>query len=205
MSISKTNITTFVNKALDGSYTGTELDIAINRVLSDLSKMAVLIDDDDTQVLTSSSTNLDYPTDCLDTDQAIISVELIDSNSVSQGRMRRLRGGWREYLRQMKQFNSSTRSDPGWMVTHDRKIYLYPPPGASYTTNINYYKRHGDIATDTLFDDSWDNAVYFGTVYFEALLNGSKEEMSIWQPQYYAEKEDRRRSIPREIAIEGAY
>ena len=59
MSIEKDNIITFVNEALRELYSDTDLDVAIQTCLNDLSKEGLLVDTDDSPSLASSDTTLD--------------------------------------------------------------------------------------------------------------------------------------------------
>ena len=204
MAITKASILTFVNAAFSAAKTGSDLDIYIQEALDDLSKMHGLKDEDTTQTLVSGTTYLDYPDDALDTDQAIITVELTDSSSVRQGSLRRLRGGWDEYIRLMRHVGSSSRTLPTHMLTHDAKIYLYPIPGAAYTSSIWYYKLHQAIDSGVEFRDTWAKAIKYGACYYYSLLSASSEYISLWEGRFLVEKENMRRTISRELMIEGS-
>lgn len=200
--ITKADILEVVNEAFAQSYSGSNLDVPIKMALDDLSRMHVLKAEDTTQTLTSSSDYLTYPSDALYTDQAIISVVLTDSNGNRQNPLYRLRGGWTRYNEMMSYANASSRSYPAYMVTKDRKIYLWPPPSGNYTSSIWYYKLHQDIDSGVEFDDEWKNAICYGTIFFKAKLMASSEYLSLWQPEYLQEKERMRISIPRDLSME---
>lgn len=202
MAITKTEILAAINLAFEASYSDTDRDIEIQMMLDDLAKMHVLKASDATQTLVSGSFYLTYPTDALDTEQAIISVVLTDSSSVACAPLKHLPGGWQEYNYLMQSYSVSGAGEPAYMVRHDRKIYLYPDPSESYTATIWYYRRHSALATTMDFTDDWRNCLYFGACYFTALMGGDSEGVGIWESRYYTEKERMRMRIPREMAIE---
>lgn len=206
MSITHAEILATVNEAFETTYAAANIANALRMALNDLSRMHVLKAEDTSQSTSTSTVYLDYPSDALNTDQAIISVQLTDSNGVDQGRLQRLRGGWREYRSQMEEFNTSHRSEPSHFVTHDRRIYLFVPPGAVYTTSIWYYRRHPELTTDgtSVFEDEWQTAIEFGTIRYKAMLLHDRKFLNIYDPIYRDEKEQMRLQIPREPSIEGA-
>ena len=201
MAILKADILSYVNAAFATALT--DIDLYIQLALDDLSKMHCLVDQDTSQTLADGDEYLDYPSDALDTDQSIISVELTDSSSVRQGSLRRLRGGWDEYIRLMKRSSICTGL-PGWMVTHDLKIYVLPTAGASYTSEIHYYKLHQAVDSGVEFRDDWATAIKLGTAYQYALLSGSAEYLALYEGRYLVERENMRRTISRELMIEGS-
>lgn len=207
MAVTKAQILTFASDALgmhDSPYTGTDLDVQIQAALDDLAAMHCLPATDTSQTLTSSSTYLNYPSDCLNTQQAIRSVVLTDSSAVRQAPLDWLPGGMDEYNRLMEAFSTSARSTPAYRVCDGSTIWLYPAPEAAYTVAIDYYKRHPDIALGTVvFPDDWKMAIFMGTVYFAHLLAGDEPGINLWEPRYFEKKERCRISIPRETTIRG--
>lgn len=197
MTISKSTILSFANRGLEGSYSGTELDIEIQEALDDLAQMHVLEGQDTSQALAAGTTYLSYPSTCLDSEQAIIDVTITDDDGLQQPPLVPLPGGWAEYANLMTHYNSTQRSTPGYYVVRNRRLYVYPVPSSAYTTSIRYYRRHQALASGIEFDDSWQQAIQYGTLYFFHLLAESQEGMAIWQPKYYEEKERRRLHIPR--------
>ncbi|MEN6546412.1 MAG: hypothetical protein ABFE07_10250, partial [Armatimonadia bacterium] len=153
MTILKADILTFVNEAVEAQYSGTDLDVKIQTALDDLAEMHCLKAEDATQTLTDASSYLVYPTNCLSTEQAIISVVLRDIDDVRGKPLRQIPGGWFEYNRIMENASYSSRGDPEYMVCHDRKIYLYPAPDENFTTSIWYYKKHQALSSGIEFPD----------------------------------------------------
>lgn len=204
MTISKTAIIAYVNEAMETSYSGSDLDIAIQAVLDDLSGMFSLLEEDTSQSLSSSSYYLSYPSDCLDGEVAVVDVVLTDSSSVRGEPLRHLNGGWQEYGRLMEAYTTSLRSLPKYMVRHDRKIYVWPPPDGTYTSSIWYYKLHQAVDSGIEFPDSWRQAIYQGTVWQKALLIGRQETITQWEPKYNTQKELCRLTITRRSKIMGA-
>lgn len=205
MAITQAEILAFVNKAVgEGTYSGTDLDIEIQMALDDLSSMHCIEDEDTSQSVTNASYYLDYPTRCIPTEQAIIGVVLTNSSGVVCAPLKHLPGGLNEYNRLMEAFSMSARSTPEWMVRQDQRIYLYPPPDDTYTSSIRCYVRHQPIADGVEFYDDWRTAVYFGAVYYTALLMNATELLNLWESRYYTEREKMRRTISRPTAIEGS-
>jgi len=204
MAILKADILAFVNEALEAAYSGTDLDVAIQLALDDLAAMHVLKDEDTSQSATLATYSLDYPTDALGTEQAIISVVLTSSAGVRGAPLRHLPGGWRAYNELMEAFSASSGSVPAYKVCHDRKIWLYPAPDGTYTADIWYYKNAQAVALDIEFDDEWGKAVKYGSAYFKALLQNSVNLLNLWRPLYMEEREACRLRIPRDVMLENS-
>lgn len=202
MTISKSDILAFVNKAVHGNYTGTDLDIEIQMALDDLAGMHCLKDEDTTQKTSGSGYYLNYPSDCLSTEQAIISVTLADASGPWPA-LTQLTGGWQEYLRAMGFYTDSGRSTPRTMVCNNGKIYLYPAPSGEYDASIFYYKRAQAVALGIEFPDDWKLAVFYGSLYFTHFLAESSEGMQRSGTMYFAEKERCRIGIPRDLGMVG--
>ena len=199
MAITKSGILAFVNAAFQETCSGTDLDIQIKLCVDDLAEMHVLDGEDATQTLSDLSTYLEYPSDCLDTAQSILSITLTDSSGVRHRPLVRLPGGWDKYQRLMR--SVTTGSTPLYWVPRSRRIYIYPMSGGSYTTSIWYYRRHQAIGSGFEFDDTWEKAIFFGTAYYTALLKQWESLINIWLPQYQSEKEERRLGIPRDLQM----
>ena len=204
MAILKAEIIAYVNAALGKSYSGSDLDIQIKAALDDLANMHVLTGTDTSQTLANGDTYLTYPSDSLETKQAIRSIKLTDSNSLQLAPLKQLRGGYKEYLRLMESFSTASRSEPAWYAHQDGRLYLWTPPGGSYTVEIRYYKLAQAVDSGIEFPESWRNAIYFGTIYQKALLGADSVYRDQWEPRYYGEKANCRLRIPRENEMEGA-
>lgn len=204
MSITKANLLSFANVALDAEYSGTQLDEAIKLVLDDLSKLHALLAEDTSQSLVTDDRYLEYPSDALETDQAIKSVTLTGTGNVLYDSLRYLPGGWDAYQSLMEYHNTANNGVPRYRVIHDKRMYLWPPPDGAYSASIWYYKLHQDISLGIEFDDNWATAIKYGTVSFWAMLKSSADLMAIWEPRYREERERCRLRVPRETEIEGA-
>jgi hypothetical protein len=169
----------------------------ITVILGELAGMYVLDATDATQTLTVASYYLTYPTDALDSEQAIQEVVLTDSSSVQLEPLDVLARGWHEYCQLMKSFASGDRSTPTQYIAHDRKIYLYPAPNGTYTTSITYYKRHPAGVSNIVFSGDWDNAMRYGVVAQVCLHYGLDAAYAKWYPRYREEAERQRISHSR--------
>lgn len=177
------------------SFSGTQLHTAIQLCLNDLSNEDLLVGTDTGQTLTSSSVSLDYPTDF----KSPISIVLINSNSVRQAPLEKLKGGHREY-RKLRD-NDSATGEPEAYSEFDDKFWLWRPSNGAYTTEIEYYRKHPQTPTAILFGEECRNAIYFGTIYYKALLRGMTKHIARWQPIWLAEKLDRAAAAPQEPRI----
>jgi hypothetical protein len=182
MSITKAAILTHLNAALRRSET--DIDPYIILTLEDLSDLHLLKANSTALTVTSSSVYLDYPTDALDDQHAIISVTLTDSSSERQWPLDPVIGGWREYCREMTGFTSSSRSIPTHYVCNDRKIYLLPAPDSTYTVDLWYFKRHANSADTIEFTDSWSRAIKFGTLFEFCVAHKLVDYISIYSQRY---------------------
>jgi hypothetical protein len=203
MTIAKADILSFINEAVEASYAGTDIDTKIQVALEDLSQMHCLLAEDTTQSLTSGSFYLPYPTNALNTDQAIQSVVLTGSSGATPP-LKQIPGGWDAYSQLMEVYSSASGGVSEWMVCHASRIYVYPQPDGTYPAKIWYYKFHPALALGIEFPNEWANALKFGTAYFIGLLGGDDNLMNRWEPRYFAEKERCRLRIPRDLSIVGA-
>lgn len=186
----KTAILAFVNEALNTSFSGTDLDIAINACLADLSSEDLLVAQDTSQTLTSSSLTLAYPTSY----RSIISIVLISAGGVREGPLLEIPGGYREYCELRD--NDANKGTVEWFAEHKELFHLWRPPNASFTTEIDYYRDHPQTPANILFDEGFRNAIYFGTTFFKALLMQRDTDVARWGPMYAHEKDNRRMAAP---------
>lgn len=192
------DINAVVGEALhadDSAFSGTQLHTAIQMCLNDLSNEDLLAGTDGDQTLSSTSLTLDYPTDF----KSPISIVLINSSGVRQAPLEKLKGGHREY-REFRD-NDSATGEPEYYSEFDDKFWLWRPSNGSYTTEIEYYRKHPQTPADILFGEEFRNAIYFGTIYYKALLRGMSAHIARWLPVYLAEKEERRAAAPAEPRI----
>lgn len=189
----KTAIIAVVNEALRENYS--DLDTAIQLCLNDLSNADLLVGTDDTQTLSLGDLTLDYPADF----KSLIALVLIDSSSVRQAPLKKLPRGHRHY-RELRDNDAST-GITSWFSEFDNKFWLWRPPNGSYTTEIEYNRRHPKTPGAILFGEDFRNAIYFGTTYYKALLTKKTEYIAIWHPRFLVEKEERRLAAPEQVRI----
>ena len=183
MAILKTDILTFVNRALQRSET--DIDIEIQLALNDLSNEDFLEAEDTDQTLASGDLTLDYPTDYRD----LVSIVLINSSSVRGDDLIALPQGFKQY--QNLRSNDSTTDSPEYYAEFERKFHLWRPPGGYFTTEIKYYRFHPQTVGNIIFPDEFRNCIYYGAAYFRALTFGLTRLINIWGPQYFSEKGQR--------------
>jgi len=188
MAITTGEILTFVNGVLNREET--DIDTQLRLVVDDLADLHVLEGLDGTQSLTSTSWHLVYPTDCLDTEEAIISVQLKDSSGIYGPLLKVWPGGWRDHVEYSE--GNPSRSVPACYAINERKIYLDPRPASDYTATIHYYRRHGTSLTTLDFTDDWKRCVLFGAALEVACKYGLPNAVNLWGGRYEREKEKRR-------------
>jgi len=198
MSITKAGIIAFWNEARKGKLgdTSETLDIAIQACLDDMSKANLLLSCDTSQTLTSTSTYLEYPDMCkrLESGGIVLNDGNYDLKPLTEI-------SWEEYGQLMGSFNDGGRTTPRQYAEHYKRFYLYRPPGASYTSTIWFYKYHAKDVANIEFGDEFQNAVYFGTVYFKSKIQGNLKYEEIWQKNYYEQKQLCRLNMPSQPCI----
>lgn len=196
------NIVTAINAAVgealhadDSTFSGTQLHKAIQMCLNDLSNENLLVDTDEIQTLTSGDLSIAYPTDFKD----LVSITLVDSSSVEGKPLIKLPDGHKEY-RKLRQNDAST-GVTSWYSEFDNKFWLWRPINDNYTPKIEYYRRHPQTPTAILFGEEFRNAIYFGTIYYKALLRKMRDHIAEWRPVYLIEKNERRAAAPEQPRI----
>ncbi len=196
MAIDRNDIIAFVNEALQTNFSGTDLDVAIKTCLNDLSKSNLLTGEDTTQTLADGDETLDYP-DCFKQE---ITITLNDgSNDLAP--LVPLAGGFREYKNLMRSFNAGLRSNPTQFAKNNNKIFIYPTAGASFTTDIWFYKHHAQSADTFEFGDDAINAINFGTTHFKSHLMRREWYADKWIAFYENEKIDLRAIVESQVSI----
>lgn len=191
----KSVIIAVVNDALREAYSGTQLDTAIQLCLNDLSNENLLVSTDESQSLTSGDLSINYPTDYKD----LVAITLVDSSNVEGKPLKKLPGGHKTY-RELRDNDAST-GITSWFSEFDDKFWLWRPANGSYTPKIEYYRRHPQTPDYILFGDDFRNAIYFGAIYYKALLEKKTDYIAIWRPVYLVEKEERRLAAPEQPRI----
>ncbi len=195
MSIEKDNIITFVNEALRELYSDTDLDVAIQTCLNDLSKESLLVDTDDSQSLASGDTTLDYP----DGFREIVAITLTNANDNTDEPLEPLAGGHEEYRALV--LSGTSRGTPKYYSEFDDKFWLWSMPGAAFTVKIEHYKAHPQDVDDIEFGDDFANVINFGTAYYKALIAAKTTYISVWGPPYIIEKDAVRLLVPQQPHI----
>lgn len=200
MSIEKADIIAFWNEARKGKLADDSdvLDVALQACLDDLSNFNFLLSSDTTKTLTSTSTYLAYPDLYKKVEKGGI---ILNDGNYDLAPLIKLPGGWEEYAQLMRSFNAGGRSVPRTFAENNKRFYPYPPPGASYTSVIWFYKYHAKDVENIEFGEEFSNAVKFGTVYFKSMIQGNAKYTQIWQPIYYEEKTLRRLNMNSQPAI----
>jgi len=181
--IVKADIITDVNENLQTSYstTGTDLDRAIIKTLTDMSNRGLLIGTDSTQTLTAGDKTLDYPTGF----RSAISITLIDSDSAEKAPLEKFPGGHRDY-RELRE-NDVATGTPEWYSEFNEKFYLWRPAGQAYTTLIEYRKNHAKDADNIEFDTKFESLMFAGATFYKAAALGRTAAIAIWGPLYQKE------------------
>lgn len=200
MAITKAEIITFWNQARKGGLESTSevLDVAIQACFDDLSEFNFLLSSDTSQTLTSSDTYLEYP-DLYK--KLVIGGIILNDGNYDLRPLIKFGGGWEEYATRMRSFNDGGRSIPRQYAENNKRFYLYPPPGASYTATIWFYKFHAKDVANIEFGDEFRNAIYYGTVYHKSMIQGNPKYEAIWKPRYYEQKHLRRLNANSQPAI----
>ena len=181
--IVKADIITDVNANLQTAFStsGTDLDRAIIKTLTDMSNRALLVGTDSTQTLADGDLTLDYPTGF----RSAISITLIDSDSAEKSPLIKLPEGHKEY-RELRQDDVAT-GKPEWYSEFNEKFYLWRPPGQAYTTLIEYIKNHAKDADNIEFDTKFENLMFAGTTFWHAVATKRISSLNIWGPVYQNE------------------
>ena len=180
--IVKSDIIADVNDNLKLAFSGTELDRAIIKTLTDMSNRALLVGADSGQTLTSSSLTLDYPTG-FRTGSAIIT--LTNSASQEQRPLIKLPGGHREY-RELRR-NDTATGNPESYSEFNKKFYLMRPPSEAFTVLIEYRKNHAKDADNIEFTTEFENLMFAGASFWYAMKLGRAKSLAIWSPIYQKE------------------
>ena len=195
MSVTKANIITFVNEALREAYSGTDLDVAIQTCLNDLSKESLLTTTDDSQSLVSGDTTLDCPTGF----REIVAITLTNASGNTNEPLEPLAGGHEEYRALV--LSGTSRGTPEYYSEFDDKFWLWPIPGAAFSAKIEHFKSHPQDVDNIEFNDDFANVINFGTTYFKALIAAKMKYIDVWAPHYIFEKEAARLLIPQQPHI----
>jgi len=182
MSLTKSNILTYVNDKLNRSET--DIDDEIQEILDELADEDLLIATDESQSLESGDTSLDYPTNYKQLVVLTLNDGTYDSDPLE-------RVSHKEYREWMKNGNSSDYSEPEYYSEFDGKFWLYPVPDGDYTAKIEHYKYHPAVADGILFGDEFKTCINAGAVWSVATAKGLSRYIGIWYPKYERAKQKR--------------
>ncbi len=181
--IVKADIIDDVNDNLQLALAGTELDIAIIKTLTDMSKRGLLVGIDDTQILADGDTTLAYPTGFRK--GGVINITLIDASGAEKGPLVKLHGGHNEYRK--LRHNDSSAGITIWFSEFNKEFYLWRPANQAYTTLIEYSKNHAKDADNIEFETEFENLMFAGASYWYAAKLGRSTGIALWGPIYYGE------------------
>ena len=181
MAILKADILTFVNATLNENLS--DIDVEIKTTLADLSKYNLLTATPVEDSKVSGDTTIDFPT----LFKKLISITPNDG-SIDKKPLIPLPGGFREYRELLA--GTQVASTPGqmWYAQHNKKFYIYPTLGQSFTFTIEYYQHSAGTVGSIAFGDEFKNALNFGTTYHVALFRKKISYVDIWLPIYLAER-----------------
>lgn len=186
--IVKADIIEDVNENLQIAKTGTDLDRAIIKTLTDMSNRGLLVGTNDTQTLVNGSTTLAYPTGF----RNLISITLIDGSGAEKTPLIKLPGGHREYRELRHNDNSSGTTE--WYSEFNEQFFLWRPADRAYTTLIEYRKNHAKDADNIEFETEFENLMFAGATFWHAVAMNRSKSIAIWGPMYQRELNSAARS-----------
>lgn len=189
--IVKADIITDVNENLQINASGTGLDRAIIKTLTDMSNRALLVGTDADQTLVAGGTTLAYPTGF----RNVISITLTDASSAEKAPLIKLPGGHEEYRRLRE--NDGSNGKPEWYSEFNKLFYLWRSADEAYTTLIEYRKNHAKTTDSIEFETEFENLMFAGTTFWHAIAMRRTQSILVWGPIY--EKELRAAMLNRNI------
>ena len=194
MAILKADIITFVNDALQESFSGADLDIPIQMCLDDMSKEDMLVDKDSSQTLVNGTTVLVEPTGY----RALVAITLkITASGSEQTPLYPLKGGHQEY--RALRHNDDSVGIPRWYSHFNGQFWLWRPANQAMTSLIEYIKDHPQTVDAIEFDETkFKNTVFAGSCYYTALKKKKLSYIALWRPLYEDAKKKDSDSIPQQ-------
>lgn len=181
--IVKADIITDVNENLQIAATGTDLDRAIIKTLTDMSNRALLVGTDAIQTLADGDTTLVYPTGFRR--GGVINITLIDGSGAEKTPLIKLPGGHQEY-RELRH-NDDSSGTTEWYSEFNKKFYLWRPADRAYTTLIEFRKNHPKDADNIEFETEFESLMFAGTTYWHAVAKNRSASIKLWAPIYAGE------------------
>lgn len=194
--LAKDDVVTFVNDALH--LNETNMNLQIQSVLDDLSQGPYLEATDEDQALTSGSEYLAAPT----LYHSMISI-ILNNGSSNIAPLRPYPGGFWALKENLSYPDSVVLSNPRYYAEWGGFLWLYPLPGQSYTSRIDYYKRHAQDVENIEFSVEWKRALNFGVCFEMAVKRKMLHQLQIWGERYRLEKEKQRLAHPGPARIVG--
>ncbi len=197
MTITYAKTLTFVNSVL--RRTETDVNVELQTVLDELSDLYLLIGQDTSQTLSDGSVSFSKPSLCIEVTQITLNDGSYDLRPLIA-----LPGGYKEYLRLIANISTGDRSVPRWRTEHNGVYYVYPTSGGSYTSTIDFYKRHADHADgadDISFGDEFRSCIYWGVTFYVALKYGLSRYFDLWGTKYANEYTKRGMLFKRQPSI----
>ena len=179
--IVKADIIADVNRNLQIAESGTDLDFAINKVLTDMSKRGLLVDSDSLQTLSDGGLTLNYPTGF----RHAIAITLTDANGTPLRPLKKLPGGHPEY-RRLRHDDLATGFTQ-WYSEFEELIYLWRPASQAYTTLIEFRKNHAKDPDNIEFTTDFENLMFAGATFWKATSMKNTSGIAIWGPIYQDE------------------
>lgn len=181
--IVKADIITDVNENLQTALSGTALDRAIIKTLTDMSNRALLVGTDATQTLVDGDTTLAYPTGFRK--GGVINITLIDGSGAAKTPLIKLPGGHQEY-RELRH-NDSSSGTTEWYSEFNKLFWLERPADRAYTTLIEYRKNHAKNADNIEFETEFESLMFAGATYWKAVAMKRISSIALWEPIYARE------------------
>lgn len=177
MAITKSQILTFVNKALERDET--DIDLELNRVLFDISTAGNFLADIDTSnTIDDSDSIIDYPTNW----KALDNIRLLDGNGRFTDYLDEI--SYNEYL--SSQF-LNMKSQPTAFAVWNEQILFTPIAPEEYTVYLSYFKIHPATPDSIQFDDRFLSVLQSGVTFEVASSYGLTDQISLWSARYNAD------------------
>jgi len=193
--IARADILTFVNANLKRSET--DIDIQIQMVLNEL-RGPYIPAVDDSQTLSDGDEYLASP----DGFWTMIGL-ILNDGSQDLPPLRPFPGGYNALKKEKGRAGQVYTSNPLYYAPWGAYLWLWPLPGQTYTTRIDYYKTHAQDVGNIEFGDEFKNTIKFGACFYVACKHKLVDYINIWGPLYRDEKETMRLMHSDDLVIVG--
>lgn len=186
MSITKAEILTEINDNLEESFSESQVAVAIQMCLDDLSEEDLLVGTDTAQTLSDGDTVLVYPTGF----RALIAITLtVTAGGSEQHPLVPLPQGHFQY-RQLRH-NDNSVGIPRWYSEFNDQFFLWRPANQAFSSLIEFYKDHPQDLDTIEFGDNFKNAIFAGSTYYTILKHKKLSYIGFWSPIYENAKQKR--------------